>query len=69
MKLSQASISIRKAAALAGIKDGDAEFTPFFDHVNAGTPDEIKAKIDGKPITSGDMAYADRLTWKEIRQR
>ena len=69
MKLSQASMSIRKAAALEGITDNDAEFTPFFDHANAGTPDEIKAKIDGTPITTGMMAYADAHTWKEIKQR
>ena len=69
MKLSQASISIRKAAALEGIADSNAEFTPFFDHANAGTPDEVKAKINGTPITSGVMAYADHLTWKEIKRR
>ena len=69
MKLSQASISIRKAAALEGITDKCAEFTPFFDARNAGTPDEVKAKINGTPITSGMMAYADHLTWEEIKQR
>ena len=68
MKLSQASISIRKAATLAGITDKNAEFVPFFDHANAGTPDEVKAKINGTPITSGDMAYADAMTWKEIER-
>ena len=68
MKLSQASMSIRKAAALEGITDNDAEFTPFFDHANAGTPDEIKAIVDGIKITTGQMAYADHLTWKEIKQ-
>lgn len=69
MKLSQASISIRKAAALAGIRDPNAEFTPFFDHTNAGTPDEVKAKVNGTPITSGDMAYADSMTWDRINGR
>lgn len=66
MKLSQASMSIRKAAAIAGITDENAEFVPFFDHANAGTPDEVKAKVNGTPITTGDMAYADSRTWKEI---
>lgn len=69
MKLLQASISIRKAAAVAGITDNDAEFTPFFDAAHAGTPDEIKAKVNGVNITSGEMAYADHLTWKEIKRR
>ena len=67
MKLSQASISIRKAAALRGIKDGDTECVPFFDHANGGTPDEVKVKIGDIEITTGDMAYADHLTWKEIK--
>lgn len=69
MKLSQASMSIRKAAALAGITDKNAEFVPFFDATNAGTPSEIKAKINGTEITTGDMAYADALTWQEIKSR
>jgi hypothetical protein len=69
MKLSQASMSIRKAAALEGITDKDAEYTPFFDHANAGTPDEVKAKVNGVAITTGMMAYADAHTWKEIKQR
>ncbi len=69
MKLSQASMAIRKAAALNGITDKDAEYTPFFDAAHAGTPDEIKAKVNGKSITSGEMAYADHLTWKEIKRR
>lgn len=69
MKLSQASMSIRKAAALAGITDKNAEFVPFFDHTNAGTPNEIKAKVNGTPLTTGDMAYADSLTWNEIKAR
>lgn len=69
MKLLQASIAVRKAAALEGITDNDAEFTPFFDHANAGTPDEVKAKVNGVAITTGMMAYADAHTWKEIKQR
>lgn len=67
MKLAQASMSIRKAAAIQGIKDGGIEVTPFFDHANAGTPDEVKVKIGDIKITTGDMAYADHLTWKEIK--
>lgn len=67
MKLSQASMSIRKAAAIQGIKDGSIEVTPFFDHANAGTPEEVKMKIGDIKITTGDMAYADSFTWKEIR--
>ena len=69
MKLSQASMSIRKAAALEGITDNNAEVTPFFDHANAGTLDEVKAKVNGVAITTGMMAYADAHTWKEIKQR
>lgn len=69
MKLAQASMSIRKAATLAGITDNKAEFTPFFDHANAGTPEEVKATVNGTPITTGDMAYADHLTWKEIKRK
>lgn len=68
MKLSQASISIRKAAALEGITDKNAEFVPFFDHANAGTPDEVKAKVNGVAITTGMMAYADAHTWQEINR-
>lgn len=69
MKLSQASMSIRKAAWLAGIKDSNADFVPFFDTAQSGTPDEIKAKVNGVEITTGDMAYADSMTWKEIKER
>ncbi len=68
MKLSQASMSIRKAAWIAGIKNGNAEYVPFFDAKKIGTPDEIKAIVDGIKITTGQMAYADHLTWKEIKQ-
>lgn len=68
MKLSQASISIRKAAWIAGVKDSNAEFVPFFDAAHAGTPNEIKAKVNGVEITTGDMAYADSMTWDEIKQ-
>jgi hypothetical protein len=68
MKLAQFSISIRKAAALAGVT-GNPEVTPFFDHNNAGTPDEVKVKIGDVNITTGDMAYADSRTWQEINAR
>ncbi len=69
MKLSQFGIAVRKAAALAGIAP-DAEASPFFDtSEHAGTPLEIKMKVGGEYITSGDMAYADHLTWKEINER
>lgn len=40
----------------------------FFDHANAGTPDEVKAKVDGVAITTAMMAYADAHTWQEIKR-
>jgi hypothetical protein len=67
--LNTASTSLRKAAALQGIQSG--EWSPVFDPTH-GTEQKIATITDGErtiTITTGDQAYADHLTWKEIKSR
>jgi hypothetical protein len=70
--LSTASESIRKAAALAGIKSG--KFEPVFDVENQ-TDDGVIAKVynrhhpDGVEILQGEAANALNYTWSEINRK
>ena len=70
--LKDASIAMRKAAAINGIKSGMWE--PFFDSRDNGNPESILAKVynknypDGIEITEGECYCALFYTWEEIER-
>lgn len=66
MKLSQSSLSVRKAAAARGITDPSTEVTPVFDTRPNDPLSEIKVRINNMNITAGELQYASQFPWREI---
>lgn len=66
--LKNASIGLRKASWLQGVKSGTYE--PVFDH--RGGPEAVVAKVTDNSgrvteIRSGDVEYAQAQTWAQIK--
>ena len=72
MKLKDADLTLRKAAAIVGIRDPGAEV----EHIQPAAPrgaeiarDTVIATVNGTPITVADMSRAADLTWDRINGR
>lgn len=64
-----ASLALRKAAHLAGIR-GNWQWSWVTDTINP-QPHNIVAEIYHGPhthkVTSGDITYADAMTWEDVK--
>ena len=64
-----ASLALRKAAHLAGIR-GNWQWSPLTDHINP-PPHNYVAEIHHGPhtykVTAGDVTAADAMTWEEVK--
>jgi len=68
MTLSQASVGVRKAAWLKGIKNQNAEWRPVFG--GRYENNRVVGIVDERTeIFFLDVHYANQLTWKEIKER
>lgn len=72
MKLKDADLTLRKAAAIAGVRDPGAEV----EHIQPAAPrgaeiarDTVIVTVNGTPITVADMSHAADLTWDRINGR
>lgn len=65
--LKTATIAIRKAAAMYGIRTGKYELV--FDPAATGPEEKIATVTNGRKtvtLTVGDITYADFLTWRKV---